>query len=153
MENKQAGNKRLVGKLLIAGLILFVIAAATAWYLFTETYGDTATEKEAYTVNALELIKEFKQNDSVANRKYAEKIVTVNGRISSIDAADTTLNVRIDDATGSYVIFAFQQQDFERVKKLQQGDSVSIKGSCSGGAYSDILETEFITFKRCSLNK
>jgi hypothetical protein len=33
------------------------------------------------------------------------------------------------------------------------GDKVSIKGSCSNGAFSTILETEYITFKRCAVNK
>ena len=38
-------------------------------------------------------------------------------------------------------------------KMLKEGDSVSIKGSCSGGKYSSILDTESITFKRCAINK
>ena len=57
------------------------------------------------------------------------------------------------DSTGSYVIFAFQSQHLAEAKSIKQGDDVSIKGSCSGGAYSEILEAEFITFKRCALNK
>ena len=153
MEKEKPGKKNLVRKLLTAGLVLLLIGGAAAWYMLTKTFDDTATTTADYTVNALDLIKEFKQGDSAANKKYAEKIITVNGRISAIEAADTTLNVRMDDPSGSYVIFAFQRQDFEKVKKLKAGDSASVKGSCSGGAYSDILETEFITFKRCSVNK
>ena len=56
--------------------------------------------------------------------------------------------------TGSPIlIFSFQQQNLADVKKLKKGDIVSIKGSCSGGIHSEILDIESITFKRCVLNK
>ena len=151
--SENAKNRRMK-KLLAAGLILLFIGAGVAWYLFTQKFEDTAAAKADYTVQAKELINEFRKSDSAANKKYTEKIITVSGMVSAIEAADTTLNVKMaDTSNGSYIIFAFQQQDFAAVKKIKQGDQVSIKGSCSGGAYSEILETEFITFKRCSLNK
>ncbi len=153
MVTQKPGKKSLVRKLLLGGLVLILAGGSIAWYLFTRTFEDTASTKPDYTVNAADLIKEFKQGDSLANKKYAEKIITVNGKISSIEPADTTLNVKMADSSGSYVIFAFQLKDAEAVKKLKEGDNLSVKGSCSGGAYSDILETEFITFKRCTINK
>ena len=70
------------------------------------------------------------------------------------EAADTTINIKMmDTLTDAYIIFAFQQEHLKEAKQLKVGDNVSIKGSCSGGAYSQILETEFVTFKRCTLNK
>jgi hypothetical protein len=105
-------------------------------------------------VNAIDLLHEFQKNDSLANKKYADKIITVNGRISELETADTTINVKIADTlTDAYIIFAFQQQHLNEAKTLKEGDTVSIKGSCSGGTYSQILETEFITFKRCAINQ
>ena len=154
MDTAKGKRKNWLKIILIAVAVLLLGGGGFVWYAFTGTFGDTAKTKADYTVNAAAFIKEFSKNDSAANKKYAEKIITVNGKISSIEAADTTLNVKMaDTSTGAYVIFAFQQQDMSVVKKLKEGDSVSIKGSCSGGAYSDILETEYITFKRCSLNK
>jgi RecJ-like exonuclease len=153
MATANTNKKNRVRKILIIGAILLAAAVGTAWYIFTDSFSDTAKEKAAYTFNALDFIKEFQQNDSASNKKYAEQIITINGRVTEIEQADTTVNIKMADTTnGSYVIFAFQQQDIANVKKIKQGDSVSIKGSCSGGVYSDILETEFITFKRCSIN-
>ena len=49
--------------------------------------------------------------DSAANQKYKDKIITVNGRVSEIEAADTTMNIKIiDTASNSFIIFAFQEQ-------------------------------------------
>jgi hypothetical protein len=143
-----------VKRILIGGFILLLAGAIAVWFIFTEKFSDTKERKAAFTVNAMDFIDEFKKNDSLANIKYAEKIITVNGRVSETEAADTTINIKmIDTATDAYIIFAFQQQHLNEAKTLKEGDSVSIKGSCSGGAYSEILETEFITFKRCAVNK
>ncbi len=153
MATANTNKKNRVRKILIIGAVLLAAAIGTAWYIFTDSFSDTAKEKAAYTFNAQDFIKEFQQNDSASNKKYAEQIITINGRVTEVEQADTTVNIKMaDTTTGSYVIFAFQQQDIANVKKIKQGDSVSIKGSCSGGVYSDILETEFITFKRCSIN-
>jgi tRNA_anti-like len=140
--------------ILWSGGLLFVVGAIVAWFIFTQKFEDTTKQEAAFTVNAMDFIKEFQASDSMANIKYAEKIITVNGRVSEKEAADTTINIKmIDTLTDAYIIFAFQRQHLKGAKQLQEGDSVSIKGSCSGGTYSEILETEYITFKRCAVIK
>ncbi len=139
--------------ILVAIVIVALAGVGLVWYLFTEKFGDTSKEAADFTVTATALISEFKKNDSAANKKFAEKIITVTGIVTSIEPADTALNLKMADSTGSYVIFAFQQQHIAEAKAIKQGDKISVKGSCSGGAYSEILETEFVTFKRCALNQ
>lgn len=141
-------------KALIAGFILLLAGAVAIWYLFTLKFDDTAQTKADYTVNALEFIHEFEKGDSLANVKYAEKMIVVTGIVTEIEKADTTINLKMADVeSGSYIIFAFQKQNMEEPKKVKEGDKVSIKGSCSGGSYSEILGTEFISFKRCIISK
>lgn len=152
MENKRPGP--LLKKILTVVFILAILGAGAVWYIFNEKFTDTSEVKADFTINALDLIHDFEKNDSLANRKYSEKIIIVNGMVSEVEAADTTVNIKMaDSSSGSYVIFAFQQQHLADAKNIKTGEQVSIKGSCSGGAYSQILETEFITFKRCALNK
>lgn len=152
----QSRKKNIAKRILIAAVILLVIGAGIAVYLFTDKFEDTAAVQADYTVNALPFMNEFKLNDTLnpaANKKYAEKIITVNGRVSAVESADTTTNLKIENAEGAYILFAFQQQDQLAVKKVKAGDSISIKGSCNGASFSEILGVPFITFKRCSLNK
>lgn len=154
MITKPASGKPWLKKLLIAGSILAIVGAAIIYYLFTLKFDDTASVKADYTVNAMDLIQEFSADNAAANQKYTEKILVVNGTVSEVESADTTVNLKfIDTATGSYAIFAFQEQHVAGAKNVKVGDQVSIKGSCSGGSYSQILETTFITFKRCALEK
>jgi hypothetical protein len=128
--------------------------AGVTWWLFTLKHDDTAVVQADYTVNAMEFIKEFKQDMTGANKKYAEKIIVVNGIVSEIEAADTTTNIKMIDSTnGAYIIFAFQVQHLQEARQMKPGQQVSIKGSCSNGAFSNILEAEYITFKRCAVNQ
>jgi hypothetical protein len=146
-------NKRYK-KWMIALFVLVLAAGAVLWYLFTEKFADTNELKADYTVNAIDFIKEFRTDIQLANKKYTEKIVIVNGIVSEVETADTIANIKIaDSATGAYIIFAFQQQHLAEARQMKAGDKVSIKGSCSGGNYSGILETENINFKRCAVNK
>ncbi len=141
-------------KLLITLLILAVIAAGIYWYLATEKFADTKDRQAAFTVNAVDFIREFEKDGAAANQKYKDKIITVNGRVSEIEAADTTMNIKIKDtASNSFIIFAFQEQYASEPKTVKPGDTVSIKGSFSAGIFSEILEVVKIDFKRSTLNK
>lgn len=150
-----AHKKRPVVKrfLIVSGLLL-LIGAGIYWYLASEKFADTADRKAAFTVDAGNFINEFETNNKQANEKYSEKIVAVKGIVSQTEAADTTINIKMTDTTtGSYIIFAFQEQHAQEAKGLKAGDAVTIKGSCSGGEYSEILGTHFISFKRSALIK
>lgn len=139
---------------MIALFVLLLAGGAAIWYIFTEKFEDTGKIGADHTVLASDFIKEFIHNETAANKKYREKIVTVNGTVSEIRNADTTANILMTDtARGDYIIFAFQQQHLAEARQLKVGDRVSIKGSCSGGNFSSILEVESISFKRCAVNK
>lgn len=147
-------TKPWLKKLLIIGSVLLLTGIAVIWYLFTLTFDDTKGIKPDYSVNATDLIREFEVNGSLANRKYAEKIIRVSGVVTEVEKADTSVNIKMaDSSSGSYIIFAFQSKDVDQARNLKEGETTIIKGSCSGGTYSAILETEFITFKRCVVDK
>ena len=66
-------------RLLVVGLVLVAVAAGIYWYVATEEFSDTKDRKAAFTVNAIDFIREFEKNESEANKKYRDKIITVNG--------------------------------------------------------------------------
>lgn len=140
--------------ILIGPVIAFGSYSIIKHKVETATFSSTTKEKAAYTVNAQELIQEFISSDSTANKKYSEKVLIVNGRVSELEAADSTINVKFTDTlSGSYAIFDFQAADVAAAKKLAVGDSVSIKASCSGGIFSRLRQATVINFKRAAINK
>ena len=151
---KNPKNKKTLKWLLIAGGSLLLTGLAVYFYFATLSHDDTANLKADYTVEAIAFIKEFEKDYKIANKKYAEKIIAVKGIVTEIEPADTTINIKmVDTTTGSYLIFAFQEQHMAEAKKLKPGENVLIKGSCSDGIYSDILGTYFVSFKRSTIEK
>lgn len=149
---KHPTNKKVLKWSLISVGSLLVIGAVVYFYHATRTHDDTASLKVDYMVEAIPFIKEFEKDNKAANKKYAEKIIAVKGIVTATEPADTTMNIKMaDTTTGSYLIFAFQEQHMAEAKKLKPGDNVTIKGSCSDGIYSDILGTYFVSFKRSAL--
>ncbi len=134
-----------IGLALIAGVWLM-------YYLFSMKFEDTNDVKADFEINSLDLIKEFQLNDSIANAKYTEKILTVNGVVSESEKADSSINIKMtDDESGSYIIFSFQKSEDNKLMSVNAGDMLSIKGSCSGAIYSEILNAYSVSLKRCIL--
>ncbi|TMI65318.1 MAG: hypothetical protein E6H07_05195 [Bacteroidetes bacterium] len=151
---KNPGNKKVLRWSLISGGALLAVGIIVYFYFANLTYDDTAKVKSEFSVEAIPFIKEFEADYKAANKKYAEKIISVTGIITETEAADSTINIKMaDTTTGSYLIFAFQQQHLDQAKTLKPGDRVTIKGSCSDGIYSEILDTYFVSFKRSTIDK
>jgi len=122
--------------------------------VMAETFSSTTEAKADFTINATDLIREFAANDTAANNKYREKILVVNGRTSQVEQlSDSSTTVQFADSTGSYIAFSFEKDQYEQARQLKTGDTVSLKGSCSGSIYSEILGTTSISFKRSTINK
>jgi uncharacterized protein (UPF0333 family) len=152
MTDKSANKKGWTKKALYALLFVLVLGGAAYWYIMNEKFDDTAAAQSAYTVSAQDLINAYQSNDSLANATYREQIITVQGRVTEVEAADTTVNIKFTDpVTGSYLIFDFQSQHVADAKVVQAGDSVSIKGSCSGNIFSQLRKAHMISFKRSVL--
>ena len=152
MTEKRTNKKGWIKKALFAFLLVVLLAGGAFWYIMNETFDDTAATQSAYTVSAQDLINAYQTNDSLANATYREQIITVQGRVTEVEAADTTVNIKFTDpVTGSYLIFDFQSQHVADAKVLQAGDSVAIKGSCSGNIYSQLRKAHMISFKRSVL--
>ena len=139
-------------KILFGGILLLIIGGGVYWYIATDTFSDTKDRQAAFTVQSDAFLKEFQADSKAANVKYTEKIVAITGTVSAAEAADSSINIKMADSAGaSYVIFAFQDKDMAEARTIKPGDVVTIKGSCSGGVYSSILESWAITFKRSTL--
>jgi tRNA_anti-like len=122
--------------------------------ILKETFETTDNIKADYILASGELIKEFMANDTAANKKYQEKVLAVSGPVTSVDiATDSSSTIKFADSTGSYAIFSLEQAQLNKVKMIKPGDTVSVKGVCSGSMFSEILGTTTISFKRSILNK
>ena len=117
-------------------------------------FNKTQNLKADYKLSAIQLIQEFDKNNSASNKKYSDKIIQIEGDVNDIESADSSINIKMTSPdTDSYVIFSFQSDNMTEAKKIKKSDQIIIRGSCSGGIYSEILEANAISFKRCVIIK
>jgi hypothetical protein len=152
-----AGIRRKIG--LKAALILVgpVLTWLGFFFLSSEAlkdHDDTSGLRADHTVNATDMIQEFETDPNNANSKYKEKIIAVTGRVTEVEMPDdSSINIKMSVPSGSYAIFSFSDEAANTARGIRTGDNISVKGSCSGGEHSSILDVTYITFKRCVLNK
>ncbi|MFM8805751.1 MAG: OB-fold protein [Sphingomonadales bacterium] len=145
MHNK----KKWLRWILLAIVVMALAGGAVFYYVMTAQFADTSSEKPAYSISAMDLLAEFQQNDSAANKKYTEQIIAVSGLVSEVEGADTSATVKfVDTLTGSYLIFDFQPGASRQAAAIQPGANVTLKGSCSGSIYSRLRNAHMISFKR-----
>ena len=149
MAHPSQNKKKWLRWIFLAIVAMALAGGAIFYYVMTAEFADTTSEKPAYTISAIDLLTEFQQNDSAANKKYVEQILAVSGRVSEVEGVDTSATVKfVDSLTGSYLIFDFQSATSRQAAALQPGESVTLKGSCSGSIYSRLRNAHMISFKR-----
>ena len=150
-----AGKWPLRIAFLLAGPVFawlgFMIIEKKVW---GETFADTNTVAADYTISANALMTEFAANDTLANKKYREKILSIDGTVAQVDLqADSTVTVKFTGNTKWFINFSLDKTAFAQSSLLKPGDPLLIKGSCSGSSYSMILDSSSIDFKRTTLQK
>src|SRR5687767_6837874 len=77
-------------KLIILAIIAFGLVGG-GWYAyaeFTRKVKDLATVSADLEINAGDLIAAFQKNESAANIAYLDKIISVTGRVRSVERND-----------------------------------------------------------------
>ncbi|MBS1563435.1 MAG: hypothetical protein JST39_03560 [Bacteroidetes bacterium] len=116
-------------------LVLAVLLAAGAFYGWKEyhrQHQDTATMEAAYTLSAPGLVKAFQDDENKANRQYNDKVLNVRGTILRLEQNDSTQTVQLDGQSMGGVICQFESSHSGDLKQLHPGQSVSIRGICTG---------------------
>lgn len=121
-------------------------------HLMNASFNETNDSPAEFMVQSDDLIREFVIDDVAANKKYLEKVIVVNGKPAVVEIRkDSSGMIKFSDKSGSYALFSFEKDHFDKVKSLKPGATVSVKGVCSGSIYSELLSTTSINFKRSIL--
>jgi hypothetical protein len=115
------------------GLIMLVIlCSGAAMYLYNKPSESYVTGKPVYTVSASEIFLEFETNEQAANEKYLNKIISVTGQIADVQAVDSVgVNITLGTGNGIFGV-SCQVADPREGNGLRGGQSIRIKGLCTG---------------------
>lgn len=110
--------------------IAVVIVVSVAFYFYAyKGHRDIAAESADFELSVSNLSKEFSENDSLANSKYADKTIEIYGKVSSMDASSHA--IIIDEKLSVVFLDSI-------LPIININDSVKVKGRFVG--YDDLLE-------------
>lgn len=125
-------------KIVIVIIILLALALIGYNYVY-KNHRDIATETASFSISVNEIHTAFKQNDSLANKKYSDKTIEVHGKITNIDSVNRIIT--LDDK-----LLARYSNGKHQSINLQ--NTITLKGRVIG--YNDILEE--IQMDQCTIN-
>ena len=116
-----------------AAFIICAIGVAYGYNEYNRGLPDLNCVKSAFNLKASELITQFETDEQKATSQYSDKPISVRGVIGSVKATDTSATVFLNETSSmTSVICQFGKQDKEQIKTWRKGDSVTVKGVCSG---------------------
>jgi hypothetical protein len=139
-------------KLLIIVAILAVAGGAIGYYLWNKPTAGAEKKKPDFVMTPSQLLADFVEDEVSANAKYLGKVIQISGMIDEIKPdAGLRMQVVLDTGIPMSSISCVMQEhhDVFLKRNLKKGDTVTIKGFCSG-AQADALGAEVI-LDRCAI--
>ena len=119
----------MLKKILIGVLVAAIIGVCTGIYLFYKP-AEKVENKKGVVVTAAGLVKEYNDNEKSADLKYLNKAIEVSGTINEVTKnQDGGLMVILDSGDPTIGIQCAMR---DKEQKLAKGQSVTVKGFCSG---------------------
>lgn len=117
----------------IGGFLLLALAAF-AYLQYNKPHRNTAAEAPAHALQASALLQEYEADEEAANGKYLNKLLLVQGRLLHMNtASDGTPSLLLASSNPMAGISCeLVPEEAEKLASYQQGDTITVKGICSG---------------------
>jgi hypothetical protein len=137
INNDPMMTKRITVRILLWIFLVGLIAAFSAiYYVFNMPRRNISKEIAVYTLEAKQLIAEFKKDEDSATKKYLDLAIAVKGEIKSIRTLDNHSQVfSLEDAMEGVSCTVDSADVGKYSSKLAQfaiGSKCAFKGRCSG---------------------
>ncbi|TAL40817.1 MAG: hypothetical protein EPN92_13960 [Chitinophagaceae bacterium] len=105
-------------------------------------------------VSAIELIKTFEDNEQDANAKFLDKVISVKGKIKSVEKNDKGYYTVIlgEKEIMSSVRCSMDSVHQQKAAGLTAGTEITMKGACTGYNADELLGSDVI-LNRCVVSK
>jgi len=129
-------------KILIAILLVISCAVMIGIYLYNQKPIDTREVKATFQIPASELIKAFSDDEASANKNYVDQVIVVIGKVGEVKFTPTegSISLQSDDPM-SGVTCSFYADEIKTLTRIKAGDSIKIKGKCTGKLMDVVLNT------------
>jgi hypothetical protein len=118
---------------------LFVLAA----YLYLRFMPEKSVAKQEanYTLQAAALSSEYELAPEASDKKYIDRVIQVTGVISEISADQNKSTVFIlrNSSSTTGILCTFDENSNKTAMKYSVGNTVTIKGTCTGMLFEVVL--------------
>ena len=147
-------KSKIIKYSLVTVIIVISVLIYFAFSEYNRKHVDVTEETAAFTITSEDLITAFNADEKAANTKYLDKIISISGKIKSIDK----------DETGIYTIALGMLNTMSSVRcsldsihnqvasSAKIGENISIKGTCTGYNADELLGSDVI-LNRCAVIK
>ena len=122
-------------KLFLFALVIAIAGGGIGYYLWNKPPEGVAKKKPDFILTPAKLLTDFQNNEEAANAKYLGKVVQLNGTILEIVPGEN-MEMQVILETGDLMarVSCVMKEDYNTFleRKLKRGDTVTIKGFCTG---------------------
>ena len=127
-------------KIILVFIILGTVGGFLGYKMYNKPHIDVLKSSTEISVSANKILDEFYSDETAANKKYLEKIVAIKGEISEIkiEREKGIITLKTNDNFGS-ILCHLSTEATKKMGTLKNGETVSIKGICTGFLMDVIL--------------
>jgi hypothetical protein len=142
-------KKAIIVIIILLGIVI-ISAFGVYMYVFHKPHRNVANEKPAFTMTAVELIKQFSAKEDSCYKAYGDKAMQISGKIADLTKKGDIVQTIILEDTNAGINCGFDStysaENKDKVAKLKIGDEITLKGKCDG--YDAIMG---VVLTRCSI--
>ena len=129
----------MLRKILLTGLVLAVLGGGYGYYMWNKKTPSMSSRDATLTITSNELGSQFDKD------KYAGKVLSVKGKVATVETANETTNVTLE-TDDPMVSISCELEKGAATPSVKMGDEVTIKGQCDG-KMTDVVMTRCIILK------
>jgi hypothetical protein len=132
--------KKKTGIILAVLVLIIASGAFYVWkFIYNKPHKDVENARPDFTTTAADLIAEFEQNDTLAGKKYNDKVVQFSGTIHSVIPGDSLSSLVFDEEKNLTITVEFMASHNDVAKNLKAGTGVNVKAEYKGCDYDPLL--------------
>lgn len=127
--------------LLVIIFIIVAVAGYFAWQAYNKPVATLHDVKPELEISAEKLFADFTGDEDSANQKYLGKVILISGSVLDVNLNSgeySTVYLDANDVMGS-VSCQLEKGEEAKAGKLNTGNTVSLKGKCTGFAMDVVL--------------
>jgi tRNA_anti-like len=131
----------MIKKIVLVLVVFALLGSYIGYKMYNKPHTNVVTAHIETSISADDLLKAFKENEAQAGNKFINKVIEVSGNIADSKNENNQIIIQIETTDMlSNVICTLDSTQTSNKKEYKVGQSIRIKGICSGYLSDVILD-------------